>query len=480
MAPSLDPQLIAALRADLRALGSLDALFSPSAWAALGRDETVPARAELEGDRSPEATAARLFLLGDAADPSDIDAAFAHCGAGGLLRLGVLEARGNQLRAALELSPVELDEETHWFASDRAGGQLAPDHVLGVGGASLTLAGITDRAPRRRALDLGTGCGIQAAGLASHVTEIVATDISPRALRFAALNAALADRAWDLRHGSLFEPVASERFDLIVSNPPFVITPQAAVDAGLARYEYRDSGHSGDQLLRDVLSHLHRHLNPGAAAQLLGNWEHAEESWQDRLGDAAVGLDLWVIERELLDPAEYVEMWLRDGGMTAGAEREGAYAAWLEDFHSRGVEGIGFGYVLARPQSRPEPLRRFEQVHTPATMPIGAHLAECFDALQRHGEIADLHLRVAEDVTIERHYRAFAEEPTAILARQGGGLGRTLLASTALAGFFSVADGELTAGQIAVALEALMEEAGLAQRVLNEAAEAHEWGFLVL
>ena len=87
---------------------------------------------------------------------------------------------------------------------------------------------------------------------------------------------------------------------------------------------------------------------------------------------------------------------------------------------------------------------------------------------------------MAEDVTIERHYRPFAEEPSAILARQGGGLGRTLLLSTALAGFFSTSDGELTAGQIAVALEALMEEAGLAQRVLNEAAEAHEWGFLVL
>ena len=278
----------------------------------------------------------------------------------------------------------------------------------------------------------------------------------------------------------MFEPVAGERFDMIVSNPPFVITPEAAVDAGLARYEYRDAGRRGDQLLLDMLSQLHHHLNPGASAQILGNWEHREGRWQDRLGEAAVGLDLWVIERELLDPAEYVEMWLRDGGMPAGGARDAAYAAWLADFQRRGVEGIGFGYVLARPKERPEPIRRFERVLTPAAMPIGAHLAACFDALQRHGEIAGLRLRVAEDVTIERHYRPFAEEPSAILARQGGGLGRTLLLSTALAGFFSTSDGELTAGQIAVALEALMEEAGLAQRVLNEAAEAHEWGFLVL
>lgn len=480
MALTLEPQLIAALRADLGALGSLDALISPSASAALGRDETVPARAELEDDRSPEATTARLFLLGDAAEPRDIDTAFPRCGAARLLRAGVIEADGAHLRAAIDLSPAELDGVTHWFVSDRPGGLLAPDHVLGVGGASLTLSGITDRSPRRRALDLGTGCGIQAAGLTAHVAEIVATDISPRALGFAALNAALAGHAWDLREGSMFEPVAGERFDMIVSNPPFVITPEAAVDAGLARYEYRDAGRRGDQLLLDMLSQLHHHLNPGASAQILGNWEHREGRWQDRLGEAAVGLDLWVIERELLDPAEYVEMWLRDGGMPAGGARDAAYAAWLADFQRRGVEGIGFGYVLARPKERPEPIRRFERVLTPAAMPIGAHLAACFDALQRHGEIADLRLRVAEDVTIERHYRPFAEEPSAILARQGGGFGRTLLLSTALAGFFSASDGELTAGQIAVALEALMEEAGLAQRVLNEAAEAHEWSFLVL
>lgn len=503
-----DPQLIAALREDLDSFGSLDDLFSETANAAIRRDELAPARAELEGVQGAEATVARLFLFADSVPVAEVDGAFARCGAAGLMELGVLQPDGDGLRQAIDLAPVEIEGRTHWFASDSAGGHLAADHVVGVGHASLTLAGITDRAPRERALDLGTGGGIQAAGLAAHCAEIVATDLSGRALKFAAFNAALngfdsarpeegpdlgfdsacgstqptksAGEGWELRQGSMLEPVAGERFDLIVSNPPFVITPAAAIDAGLARYEYRDGGQSGDRLFLDLLSGLAAHLAPGGSAQLLGNWEHREGEGFERLGEAAVGLDLWVIERERLDPAEYVEMWLRDGGMPEGESRERAYAAWLADFRARGVTAVGFGYVLARPQSGAAPIRRFERVDGPAAMPIGDHLAACFDALQRDGEIADLHLRVAADVTIERHYMPFAEEPTAIVARQGGGFGRTLLLSTALAGFFSAADGELAAGQIAHALEALLGEEGLAVRVLNEAAEAHEYGLLVI
>ncbi len=73
------------------------------------------------------------------------------------------------------------------------------------------------------ALDLGTGCGIQALHLDAHCGSIVATDTNPRALALAAATATLNDMTWDLRAGSLFEPVAGERFDLIVSNPPFVV-----------------------------------------------------------------------------------------------------------------------------------------------------------------------------------------------------------------------------------------------------------------
>lgn len=640
--PCIDIGRIGALREDLADLPPFESVLSPMALAALARDESVPARAELAEESGSAATAARLFLLFDGVPSSQVDAAFPRCGVAGLVALGLVtieEAVGERdkreesrkrplehaaadprtrtaeatdvretavtvpgcaggetdliVTAAVDFAPVEADGTTFWFASDRTGGALAADHVLGVGGASLTLAGITDRSRRRRALDLGTGCGIQAVQLAGHVGDVVVTDLSQRALDFAAFNAALAGQQWDVRRGSLWEPMEGERFDLVVSNPPFVITPASARDAGVPLYEYRDAGRGGDHLLLELLGGLAGHLvtpasrevagdsdeaaaqtdaregaaefrdgrsgespgrverdadgtaSGGGSAMLLGNWEHRgaadvdsgtgldavtdraalaapegggsrrsdvaaghepdhpttrasaaapssierrsdfrssqRSSWQDRLGDAAAGLDLWVIEREVLDPAEYVEMWLRDGGTLPGTpEWERAYAAWLADFRWRGVSAIGFGYILARPQSGETPIRRFETIASPASMPIGDHLATCFDAIQRRGEISGLRLRTAPDVSIEHHYEPGASEPRLIVARQGGGFGRVLQLSTAGAGFFSAADGELTAGQIATALEALLDEHGLARRVLSEAATAHEQGFLVV
>jgi methylase of polypeptide subunit release factors len=100
-----------------------------------------------------------------------------------------------------------------WIASDlgelATGGALRTDHVLGVGGASVTLSGLLLPGPVDTALDLGTGCGIQALHLAREARRVVATDISQRALDLAALNAALNGvESIEFRLGSLFEPVA--------------------------------------------------------------------------------------------------------------------------------------------------------------------------------------------------------------------------------------------------------------------------------
>src|SRR5690606_29971451 len=127
------------------------------------------------------------------------------------------------------------------------GTALPADHVLGVGGASRTLAELVVPIQVERGLDLGTGCGIQALLIARHAATVVATDISSRALAFAELNAQLNGvRNIEFRLGSLFEPVEGESFDLVISNPPFVITPRAS---GVTEYEYRDGGLIGDALV---------------------------------------------------------------------------------------------------------------------------------------------------------------------------------------------------------------------------------------
>src|SRR5690606_29445049 len=156
--------------------------------------------------------------------------ALLHLGVDGLVALGLARLAGAEVVPAALIRPqsfVDADGIGEWWiASDldelALGSELPADHLLGVGGAARTLAELVVPAPVSRALDLGTGCGIQALLVARHAGEVVATDVSERALAFAALNARLNGVGnITFRHGSMFEPVAGEAFDLIVSNPPF-------------------------------------------------------------------------------------------------------------------------------------------------------------------------------------------------------------------------------------------------------------------
>ncbi|MGP7960075.1 DUF7059 domain-containing protein [Sanguibacter sp. A247] len=506
--PRLSPHHITALRADLLAarftVAGVGDLLGPIALDALGREEGVPARLALArvladeatpGDVRARAVLASMFVLGGAVARADLDAALPTLGLDGALELGLVGpapdagAPDAVVVPLLDLRPYAADDARGpidwWLASDlgelATGRELEPDHVLGAGGASLTLAQVTSRAPVGRVLDLGTGCGIQALHASRHAEHVVATDLSEPALAFAAFTAALNGVTFELRHGSMLEPVRGETFDLVVSNPPFVITPHAAGgDDALPLFEYRDGGRAGDDLVRDLILTVGDVLAPGGTAQLLGNWEVSRgQDWTARVGQwlDASGLDGWVVQRELLDPARYAETWLRDGGLTAERDPEtyaAAYAAWLDDFASRDVEAIGFGIVVLRkPVDGRVTLRRLEEHTGTVHQPLGEHLAASLaahDWLEERTDAALLeeHLVVAPDVTEERYLTPGAEDPNVVIVRQGGGLGRGIHASTALAALVGVCDGELSVGQILGAIASLFEvdAAELAREVL--------------
>ncbi|WP_460461458.1 methyltransferase, partial [Angustibacter peucedani] len=386
------------------------------------------------------------------------------------------EGRDDDVRALVDVRPYAADDAGWWLASDlgelATGGPLAPDHVLGAGGASTTLAQWTPRTPVGRVLDLGTGCGVQAFHAARHATSVLGTDVSARALAFAAFNAALnaaadggpfAGRTLELRRGDLLEPVAGERFDLVVSNPPFVITPRVA---GVPRYEYRDGGRAGDDVVRQLVGGLGDHLAPGGVAQLLGNWEHVDGEWRERVGAwLPPDVQAWVVQREVQDPAEYAETWARDGGHLPGTPaHEALVAGWLDDFAARGVEAVGFGVVtLRRPASTVgTTTHRLDDVRGPLDGPRGEVVTAVLDAEDWLARTTDddllaAHLVVAPDVTEERHGTPGADDPQVVLLRQGGGLGRAVRASTALAGLVGASDGELSVGQVVGALAHLLE-----------------------
>jgi SAM-dependent methyltransferase len=460
------------------------ALWGGVAAEALHRGQRIPALRALDADRersgeSPLATLARLFLLGRSVPAAALEAALPCLGVNGAIALELVRVATDVVEPAVDLRPYSfvdaLGSADWWIVSDLGelalGHALPVDHVLGVGGASLTLSGLMLQTPVDSALDLGTGCGIQAMHASRHASRVVATDISRRALHLAALNFELNGiDTIELRFGSLFEPVAGETFDHIVSNPPFVITPRVE---GVPEYEYRDGGLVGDALVEAVMRSAGEHLAPGGVAQLLANWEYRADGqsgleraagWLDA---SAVPVDVWVIERDQEDVAGYAETWIRDGGTRSGTpEFDALYDAWLDDFATRGVESVGFGYVLLRrPVAGSPSLRRLERLHGALganEAGLGVHLGA---ALQAHDwqaglddvALAATHFAVCEDVTEERHSWPGDESPTAMLLRQGGGFGRTIQGDTALIAFVGASDGDLTAGSIIAAIAQLLE-----------------------
>ena len=507
-APRSDlPGLLTSLAADLRGvdytLDGVAGLLGDSANRALNRDQIIPALIATETAARGEAAAAalaavvRLWLLAVPQTRETLDAALPGIGAGGLLELGLIEpVPGSGLLAAkADLRPYGWEADTAtaaegnsgaelWVASDLAAhqqaGVLRYDHVLGIGQASTTLVQATVRRRVSRALDVGTGCGIQSFHLLHHARHVTATDISERALAFTRFNLLLnadalhldPDRLEDrvsLRLGSLLEPVAGEEFDLVVSNPPFVITPRSFGEEVTDQFTYRDGGLPGDEIVASLVAALPGVLASGGTAQLLGNWEiPAGKPWSERpQGWVGPDVDAWFIQREQVDPEQYAETWLQDASQSRDRRHyQDTYAAYLADFASRDVEGIGFGMVWLRRPPVPAPggavrraaISRFEEITHPIEQPVGPHLGAAVERSDwlASNSLEDAHLLVADDVTEERHQRPGAEHPGVILLRQGAGLRRTNLLSTELAGFVSACDGDLSVGQIIGALAALL------------------------
>lgn len=389
--PLSDVAVVDALAADLRSAGyttdGVAALLGADVDAAFARGVRWPALREtaraLDAGTPQQrrlAVLVRLLLLGCAELAEHVALALPSVGVDTLATNEVVEATAEgTVRAALDIRPHSDGVNDFFVVSDLDAsmrpGPVRRDHVLGIGGASVSLARAVLRKPVARALDLGTGCGVQALHLNGHCAQIVATDTNDRALALAAATARLNGMSWDLRRGDLFEPVAGERFDLIVSNPPFV------VGAGDRDYLYRDSGVAGDALCRNLIERIGTYLEPGGTAVVMANWIVRDgDDWRDRVRDwlDGTGPHAWVVQRELADPVSYVSLWTADAGEEPEqATRRGGQ--WLDWFADERITGIGMGVIALR-APRPGEHRRPDHVLEEITGPDEAPTGDEVDA----------------------------------------------------------------------------------------------------
>jgi methylase of polypeptide subunit release factors len=455
-APALGRASLALLRkaVDGYTVDAVSDLLGPIGRAAHQRGDLAGV-ARAVPDRGPLATLVRLFLLGEPVPAAEARAALRPLDVAAAGEL--VELAGDTARARLELRPYATDTSGPWwvvsdFGSDVRPGPLAPDHVLGIGSASLTLAQATPRRPVGRALDLGTGCGVQALHASAYATSVVGTDISPRALRLAATTAELSGCGWDLRRGSLLEPIAEDTFDLIVANPPFVISPGLDRDHG--GYDYRDSGMAGDAASATLVAGVAGHLSADGSASLLANWiMPADGDWAGRVGSWLAGspCDAWIWQREIVGPDEYVALWLRDAGEVPGTPRwRERYDSWRSWFDQARIPAVGMGLVTVwRNDSGPVSVV-CEDVPQPVEQPAGAYLSDWITRrrwLARHDDAALLAARLRHTDGLVRSTDdmlsagGWATERTRL--RQSHGMRWELDSDDTVAGLVAACDGSI-------------------------------------
>lgn len=159
--------------------------------------------------------------------------------------------------------------------------------------SGVLLAEAARRTPGASLLDLGCGTGIVGLTWAQMGREAWASDLNPRAVAAARVNAMLNGQALEVREGDLFTPLSGRRFDVVAFNPPFFERAQG----GPLALAMADG--PGLPLFRRFLAELSDHLLPGGRALIAGSTNGALGRMRDHY--AAAGYRFRVVrERERL------------------------------------------------------------------------------------------------------------------------------------------------------------------------------------
>jgi SAM-dependent methyltransferase len=309
---------------------------------------------------------ADLFYLGLRVDERSASEALAPVSPGELVEAGLLERSGDGFSSPLRISPwlgLSLAHDV-WEV-----GRVDPGHVLGGNRSAETLARTTIRRHVTSTLDLGAGGGSQALLAARHSDRVVAVDVNPRALLYAGINARLNGvENIECRQGDLFGPVECERFDLILANLPYVVSP----DDDLL---FRDGGGDEGGVSRRAVRRLPEFLEEGGIAHVLCNWAvgPSEKRWEP-IGEWTDGLgcDVCLLDWGSEDLRQYATRWTAPFGVEP--ESTLAAARWLDYYRRSEIASIRFGeIILRRRRGGPNWFRGF-RIREHASGFVGAHL----------------------------------------------------------------------------------------------------------
>jgi methylase of polypeptide subunit release factors len=282
------------------------------------------------------ALAMRLLMFADALTPAEAAISLGEARYTQFLGAGLLECRDDTVRCVLRLG---MADNWHVFADDLA---LGGDAVMGVRETTAPLWRAVAPPHRvRRALDLGCGAGTIALLLSRHADQVVATDVSSRAVTMARINVAIngLDNV-DVREGDMYAPVGDETFDVIAAHAPYVALPD-----GSPAMSHRHGGPRGVEVVSRMVAGSAAHLAPGGLAIVQAHWPLREGQGQtEHIRELAPAeLDLLVLRMDWTNADDLALFWgLRE-------ERSAASVARIRQHYARlGLVGTEASIAVLR------------------------------------------------------------------------------------------------------------------------------------
>jgi hypothetical protein len=201
---------------------------------------------------------------------------------------------------------------------------------------------------------------------------VVATDLNDRAVGCARFNARLngVDNI-EVMAGDCFEPVKHRRFDLILSNPPFFITPQGD-------YLFCENPMELDSLCRRLVKEAPAHLNEGGYLQMLCEWAQIKgQPWEERVHEwlEGTGCDAWVMKGLTQGPEEYAQQRIKETSEETARDAEN-YDGYMNYYRHRGVEAIHDGLIVMRRRVAGDGPRNWVRIEEVPNTPKGGELGE--------------------------------------------------------------------------------------------------------
>ncbi len=380
-----------------------------------------------------------------------------------MLECGLLREQGEDLIPRAMLLHIEgfLVASDHSSAIDAKQVEM----VLWPNPTSKFLARFAVRRHSRATLDLGTGSGILSLGASRYSDGVVATDLNERAVKCARFNARLNGiENIEVLGGDCFAPVAGRRFDLILSNPPFFITPQS-------EYLFCENQMDLDGLCRRLVKEAPAYLNEGGYLEMLCEFAQIKgQPWEERVAEwlEGTGCDAWVMKGVTQGPEEYAQHRIKETSEDPSQDSAN-YSGYMNYYRQRGVEAIHGGLIAMRRREGTNWVR-IEEVPTSPKGELGEMILDIFaahDLTQRNDtpeKLAAIRVKLSPHVRLEQmcaqHEGQWKAE--ALTLRLTNGFPFHMSVQPLVAEFLVTCDGTRTAGEaierFAASVEAPVEK----------------------